>query len=224
MALHEKRYLFALPWCRDCEVLDVGCGVGYGSALLSSEARRVVGGDVDRESIAYARERYGAENVEFRVLDAAALPFGDASFDVVCSFEVIEHLRDRGAYLREVARVLRPDGTYLVSTPRVEQTNHAPANPYHYVEYSPADFAALLAAQFDDVELYGQRRLETRLHDALRRLDVLGLRRRSPLLRRASRLTGTRAMEYATPDDVVIERDGIDRATELVAVCRGPRR
>jgi SAM-dependent methyltransferase len=223
VALHEKRYRFAVPWCEGRTVLDVACGVGYGSAILAEVARRVVGGDVDAESIAYARSRYGAANVEFVVLDAAALPFADDSFDAVCSFETIEHLDDREAYLREVARVLRPDGTYLVSTPRVDRTTETPANPYHRVEYARADFEALLAGFFDGVEVYGQRRSETATHRLLRQLDVLGLRRRSALLRRASSLTGTPATEHATLDDVVIERGDLDRATELYAVCTRPR-
>lgn len=224
MALHEKRYAFALPWCRDRDVLDLGCGVGYGSALLADTARHVVGGDVDESTIAYARERYAAPNVEFQVLDAMALPFADRSFDTVCSFETIEHLPDRERYLREVARVLRDDGTYLVSTPRADRTDDAPANPYHHVEYSREDFERLLRAHFADVELYGQRRVQTRRHRALQRLDVLGLRRRSELVRRASALTGTPAMAHATLDDVVIAPDRLEQATELYAVCTRPRR
>jgi SAM-dependent methyltransferase len=224
VALHEKRYTFALPWCRGRDVLDVACGVGYGSALLADVAARVVGGDVDEASIAYARGRYDVPNVEFRVLDAMALPFPDASFDTVCSFETIEHLPDRERYLREVGRVLRPNGTYLVSTPRVDRTNDAPANPHHAVEYSRADLERLLREHFAAVELYGQRRLETRLHAILRRLDVFGIRRRSALVRRASVLTGTPAIEHATLDDVVIAPDRLDEADEIYAVCSKPRR
>lgn len=222
VALHEKRYRFALAWCADRDVLDVACGVGYGTAILAGAARRAVGADVDEGSIAYARARYAAANVDFVVCDAAALPFEADAFDTVCSFETIEHLPDRDAYLREVARVLRREGTYLVSTPRVDRTDHAPANPYHRVEYSRADFEQLLRRFFGEVRLLGQRRVETRRHRTLRRLDVLGLRRRSALLRRASSVTGTRATEHATLDDVVIDERDVDRATELYAVCTRP--
>ena len=223
VALHLKRYVFAEPWCRGKEVLDVACGVGYGSEYLGRVARRVLGGDVSPESIAYARTRYASPNVEFEVLDAASLPFGDGSFDVVVSFETIEHLEDRDAYLAEVARVLRRGGYYLVSTPQVERTTLEPENPFHRVEYAAGDFRELLERFFGRVELYGQRRLQTRRHRALQRLDVLGLRRRLPALRRAAPLVGTVATADATLDDVVIEREELGRATELVAVCSRPR-
>jgi SAM-dependent methyltransferase len=225
VAIHEKRYRFALPHCRGLTVLDAGCGVGYGTALLAGVAERVVGVDVSAEAIEYARARYQQPNVEFLVRDLLELDLPEASFDVVCSFEAIEHLADRDAFLRNVTRVLRDDGALFVSTPRVDRTNESPDNPYHYVEYSPADFAELLHRHFDDVELFGQRRPETRRHLVLRRLDVLGLRRRVGVVRKASRITtGTAPMETVTPDGIVIDKQAIDRATELVAVCRKPRR
>jgi SAM-dependent methyltransferase len=224
VALHLKRYAFARDWCDGVDVLDVGCGAGYGTAFLAETARRVVGGDRDAETIDYARRRYARPNVEFAVFDAAVLPFADASFDTVCAFEVIEHVDDARAVVREVARVLRPSGNFLLSTPRADVTTHAPENPYHRVEFSAADFKELLEQRFSSVTLYGQRRLETRRHRFARRLDVLGLRKRSSLLRRASTVTGTPAMDAATLDDVEITRDAITDATELYAVCAAPRR
>ena len=106
VALHLKRYEFALPWCRDRDVLDAGCGVGYGSALLATAARRVVGVDRDEDAIRYARERYGAANVEFRVGDLLELDLPDGSFDTVCSFETIEPVRS--AIAATAASRLRP--------------------------------------------------------------------------------------------------------------------
>jgi SAM-dependent methyltransferase len=223
VALHLKRYAFALPWCRDGEVLDLGCGVGYGTAFLAEQARRVVGGDVDEATIAYARGRYPRPNAEFVVFDATAVPFEDASFDSVCSFETIEHVHDPGALVREAARVLRPSGTFLVSTPRADTTTYAPDNPHHRIEFSRADFEGTLRTSFETVEVYGERRPQTRRYRALRRLDVLGLRRRSALLRRAAVLTGTPATEHVTLDDVVISREGVDGAKVLYAVCTRPR-
>jgi len=73
LALHLKRYEFARPHCVAAEVLDAGCGVGYGSAYLAEVASRVVGVDVSEEAIAYARERYRRPNLEFVLGDLLAL-------------------------------------------------------------------------------------------------------------------------------------------------------
>ena len=220
VALHLKRYEFALPLCRGKEVLDAGCGVGYGTALLAQEAARAVGVDIDAQALAYARERYRAANLEFRRMDLLDLDFADASFDVVCSFEAIEHLAHRDAFLAGAARLLRPGGALVVSTPRAERTTERPSNPHHRVEYSREDFEALLRRHFRHVELYGQRRLQTRRHRLAQRLDVFGLRRRVGFLRSAGRVLGTAPTSKVTSEGIVIERDGLDRATELVAVCR----
>jgi SAM-dependent methyltransferase len=223
VALHLKRYRFAEPWCRGRDVLDAACGVGYGSADLGRTARRVLGVDMDEEAVAYARSRYAAPNVEFAVMDLASLLLDDASFDVVCAFEAIEHVPDREAVLAEIARVVRPAGTFVVSTPRSDRTNDRPENPFHTVEYAPADFERLLRGFFEQVELYGQRRLQTRRHRLLQRVDVLGLRRRVRPSRAASAVLGTPPTAELGLDDVVIEHGGLERASEIVAVCTRPR-
>jgi SAM-dependent methyltransferase len=220
VALHLKRYDFARAYCDGSDVLDAGCGVGYGTAHLAEVAASVVGVDVSADAVAYATRRYAGPRASFRKMDVTALDLPDATFDVVCSFETLEHVPDAAAAVREAARVLRPGGVYVASTPHVERTCASPANPFHETEYSPDDFASLLRESFDHVELFGQRRLETRRHRVLRRLDVLGLRRRSALLRRASAVTGTAPTTDVTLGDVVIERDSLDGASEVVAVCR----
>jgi len=220
VALHLKRYDFAKRYCDGAEVLDAGCGVGYGSAHLAQAAAKVVGVDVSPEAIAYACAHYVGPRTSFEVMDVTALEFPDASFDVVCSFETLEHLREPPFAVREAARVLRAGGVYVVSTPRAERTCSSPDNPFHEVEYSPADFRTLLRERFESVELYGQRRLQTRRHRLLLRLDVLGLRRRFALLRRASALTGSPPTTGLTLANIVIEPDSLDDASEIVAVCR----
>lgn len=223
LALHLKRYEFALPWAEGTDVLDAGCGVGYGTAYLARFARKVVGIDWSSGALEHAREHYSEPNVEYIHADLADLPLDDASFDVVCAFETIEHL-DAHAFLRTATRLLRPNGTLLVSTPRAEQTTGAPENPFHQVELSASDFERILRDHFAEVELYGQRRLQTRRHRLVQRLDVLGLRRRLPFLRPAARLLGTAPMADVTLDEIVIARGDLGRASELVAVCAGPRR
>jgi SAM-dependent methyltransferase len=219
VALHVKRYDFARRWCAGRDVLDAACGVGYGSALLGQTAASVIGVDVDVAAIDYAKSRYAGANVKFAVMNVDELALPDEAFDVVCSFETIEHVDGPERMLVELVRVLRRDGVLVVSTPRVSETTTRPANPFHRTEYSPADFTALLERHFRRVELYGQRRLQTRRHRLLQRLDLLGLRKRLRFLRRAAPLVGTRPVADLTIDDVVIEQGEIERASELVAVC-----
>lgn len=220
VAQHLKRYEFARSFCARKVVLDAGCGTGYGTAYLGADADRVVGVDVSEQALAYARSRYSTANVEFARADLEELPFPDASFDTVVSFEAIEHLEHPYAFVEHAARVLRPGGTFVVSTPQAATTTHRPANPHHRVEFSRPDFERLLRTTFGDVALYGQRRLQTARHRALQRLDVLGLRKRLTFLRPASRLVGTPPVAQATLDDFEISPSRIEQATELIAVCR----
>jgi SAM-dependent methyltransferase len=221
VAIHLKRYEFARPLCAGKDVLDAACGVGYGTAYLAEWANRAVGVDIDAKTIDYARERYARPNVEFVRQDLAELDLPDAAFDVVCSFETIEHLAAPEAFLEQAARVLRPAGVFVASTPRVDETTLSPENPFHTIELSRSDFEALLGRFFGEVELYGQYRIQTRRHRLMQRADVLGLRRRFPFLRRASRVVaGTPAMDDVTADELAISRAGIEQASELVAVCR----
>ncbi|MBA2357761.1 MAG: class I SAM-dependent methyltransferase [Actinobacteria bacterium] len=224
LAIHLKRYEFARRWCEGVDVLDAACGVGYGSAYLAEVARSVVGVDVDDEALDYARDHYAGPRTQFRRADLLDPALPDAAFDVVCSFETIEHLADAERFLGHVARALRPQGVLVVSTPQARWTTRAPENPFHHVEYARDDFEALLRRHFDEVDLYGQRRLQTARHRLMQRLDVLGLRRRLGFLRPAAAMLGTAPMAQVTTDGLAIDREHLDLASELVAVCRGPRR
>jgi ubiquinone/menaquinone biosynthesis C-methylase UbiE len=224
VAIHLSRYRFAAPFCAGKSVLDIACGVGYGAAELALTAEHVVGIDRSPETIDYATRHYGAAHVEFQIGDVHSLELADASFDVVCSFETIEHVDDAARALVELARVLRDDGTLVISTPNAGVTTDAPANPFHRMEWSSRDFEQLLSRSFGEVELYGQQRAQSASHRVAQRLDVLGLRRRFGFLRKASRLLGTRAMEDMTLDDVAILPGELEGASEIVAVCTTPRR
>jgi SAM-dependent methyltransferase len=222
LALHLKRYAFARAYAAGKDVLDAASGVGYGTAYLAETAARVVGVDVDAETVDYARRRYDAPNVEFHQMDVSKLEFPAASFDVVVSFETLEHVADAPAAVREARRVLREGGVYVASTPHVHTTSSRPENPFHVMEYSVGDLSALLADSFADVELYGQRRLESKRHRMLRRLDVFGLRRRVRVPG-ATALTGSPPTTDLTLADIAIDRDSFAGASEIVAVCRTSR-
>ena len=127
---HVSRYLLAAPFASGKRVLDLGCGCGYGAAILADRgAADVVGVDASPEAIGYSRERYARPNARFEVMDARALEFPDGAFDLVVSFEVLEHLGDHERFLDEAARVLAAGGGFLVSTPNVEWTDLSGVRP-----------------------------------------------------------------------------------------------
>ena len=140
--MHIASYRLARTYCRDRLVLDLGCGSGYGAASLAEVAESVVAVDVSADAVAFASERYKAPNLSFEKIDALGpLPFADAQCDVVLSFQVIEHVSDDAAYIREARRVLKPGGVMIIVTP-----NRAirllpfqkPWNRWHLREYSMA--------------------------------------------------------------------------------------
>ena len=155
---HFARYLYARMFCSGKIVLDTGCGVGYGSLYLAECARGVVGVDNDPATIQYARSRYCGDNTHYVVGDCQSLPFPRESFQVVTSFELIEHLPDADAYLAEVLRVLEPKGLFLVSTPNrpvyAEHRGSKP-NPFHVREWDFDEFVSLLRSYFRFVEVLG---------------------------------------------------------------------
>lgn len=147
---HAARYRFALERVEGKRVLDIACGTGYGIGLLQQTARSVCGVDVDKEAAAQARRECG-ENSAVILGDGLRLPFEDASFDVVTSFETIEHINDRPGFLRELGRILTAEGSLLISTPNAHYTrpvNGKPSNPFHIYEYTPEEFAEELKGEF----------------------------------------------------------------------------
>jgi ubiquinone/menaquinone biosynthesis C-methylase UbiE len=154
-AEHMCRYLFAGQFVRGKTVLDVASGSGYGSRYLFGRgAKRVVGLDNSPEAIDYASETCAAAGVEFLVGEAQNLPFSDASFDVVVSFETIEHLKDQEKYLSEIKRVLKSGGLAIISTPN--NLVFPKGNPFHTKELSPKEFRDLVSRYFKNVGMYYQ--------------------------------------------------------------------
>ena len=129
-------------------MLDVASGEGYGSALLAQVARRVIGVEYSGPTVRAAAGNFPRPNLQFLQGDARALPLADGCVDAVVSFETIEHFDRQDDFLREVRRVLRPDGSFIVSTP--DRDIYSPAgtaaNPFHVHELSRAEFTALLQA------------------------------------------------------------------------------
>lgn len=153
------RYHLAGTHAGGRDVLEVACGVGQGLGYLARSARRVVGLDIDEKNVDAARRTYrDRAAIEIVQGDAAALPFGDASFDVVILFEAIYYLPDVDAFLREASRVLRSDGVLLIceANPEVPGFHESPFSKRYF---SAADLAAMLGARGFSVEIFGEGRI-----------------------------------------------------------------
>jgi len=157
---HLARYLFAARLARRRRVLDMGCGAGYGASELAHTAATVTGIDVSPEAVALARSSYTAPNLKFLAASATALPFPDASFDLITCFEVIEHLDDWRLLLESARRLLAPGAQFIVSTPNksyyAESRAEIGPNPFHVHEFEYDEFKAALESVFPSVTLYVQ--------------------------------------------------------------------
>jgi SAM-dependent methyltransferase len=144
---HEVVYQQTAAICAGRDVLEAGCGEGYGADLIASVARRVIALDYDETTLAHVRSRY--PRVEAVSGNLAALPLPDASVDIVINYQVIEHLWDQSQFVRECHRVLRPGGQLLMSTPNritFSPGRDTPINPFHTRELDAAELTELLTA------------------------------------------------------------------------------
>lgn len=156
---HLARYEL-LPGNNDFSVLDIGCGAGHGSNLLSKKYKHVCGVDISEDAIRYAKENWSQGNIEFKVGSALEIPFTDNYFDVVAAFEVFEHLDDWRKFLSEIKRVLKPGGMVYISTPNKDLYSPGtkkPINPHHVFEMTIPEFKSALKEFFILENFYGQR-------------------------------------------------------------------
>lgn len=155
---HEAAYDALVPFCRGAVVLEAGCGEGYGADRIAAVARAVVGFDYDPASVAHVAGTY--PRVRAVRGNLAGLPFAGGGFDVVASLQVLEHLWDQPGFLAGCARVLRPAGTLLLTTPNrlTFSPPNRPLNPFHHRELDPAALRELLTgAGFEVTRLLGLR-------------------------------------------------------------------
>ena len=158
--VHLASYRFARRFAEGAAVLDYGCGTGYGSAdLAEGGAARVTGVDVSAAAIDEARDSFQRPNLDFaRIEPDRPLPFDDDSFDLIVSFQVIEHVPDPDRYLAEASRVLRPGAPLLLTTPNRSTRLlplQRPWNRWHVREYSRRTLRRELAPRFGTTEIFG---------------------------------------------------------------------
>ena len=143
----QKRYFHALNFTRDKDVLDCACGIGWGSCLIANGgAKSVTGIDLCSIAIESAKEFYSSSNLKF-VLGTSNDFDETTKFDVITSFETLEHVDDPINFLKSLKKVLKPGGVLLLSTPNGHCLKHdhtKPYNQYHVEEYTKEELIKLL--------------------------------------------------------------------------------
>ncbi len=157
-----QKYLFASKHLRGTKILDIACGTGYGTNIMFERHPefKFFGCDIDDQAIKYAQNNY--KQIQFKKEDAYSTNYQDSFFDTVVSFETLEHLENGQNFIKEIKRILKPDGILICSTPnrhfgeRLGSTPEKPLNPHHVSLYYHDDFRELLSSSFKDVKIFGQ--------------------------------------------------------------------
>ena len=155
---HQQRYEFYSSFYNGKKVLDAACGSGYGSYHISnSGASNVLGIDISHESVSSAKMKYKNPNLDYRVTDCSDLRILKEKFDVIVSFETLEHLNDPLLFIKSASEILNPGGFFICSTPnkmRLSGAGHI--NQYHLNELNYNDFYNGMAKYFDVHACYHQ--------------------------------------------------------------------
>jgi 2-polyprenyl-3-methyl-5-hydroxy-6-metoxy-1,4-benzoquinol methylase len=227
---HLARYEFAKKYIqRHDRVLDVACGTGYGTYELGIQCREIVGLDISGEAIEYARDNYSAKNIFWQESDCTSMGdvLVDSSFDVVVSFETIEHL-DREAqfvFIDQIVKVLRKDGIAIISTPNVDVygswSHMYGKGSYHQFEMNKKEFLDVLETRFNQVFILGQAFSETSKNRwrAMKMAAIL-----NGLFKLNFRPIGRDYEDYEDVSDFEFSIYNFDRSLMFLAICKFPRK
>jgi len=215
---HVVAYRMVASMVAGREVLDAGVGEGYGAAMLAKSAASVVGIDIEPDVIEHAAAAY--PSVRFQTGDLLALPFPDASFDAVVSLQVIEHLQRPREFVSECARVLRPNGVLVLSTPnRLTFSPTGIRNPFHTVEFAPPELRSVLVGKLVVERMAGT------FH--ARKITLVERLMREPFPERLIRQPVPewpgwlrRFVAGVRPSDFRIADRAVDRSLDLIAIAR----
>jgi SAM-dependent methyltransferase len=220
-----QRHLAVYEWIgarvAGLRVLDMACGEGYGSEVLSRSAATVVGLDANPEAHEHARLRYRRQNLSFErgMVESYGEP---GSFDAVVFLQTIEHVQEPAAVLEHFRALLAPGGVAYVSTPNVltlaPPGESRSGNPWHVREYRAEEFRSLCGGVFAEVQLLGL------FHARKLRAHAIALKLGWDRVHAALRITKPfydRFTPAISSSDFVLRSGGLDAALDFVAVCRG---
>lgn len=133
------------------KVLDIACGLGFGSKIISEKCKNIIGADLSDESINICKINY--PDLKFQLEDVTDTTFGANYFDKILSFETIEHV-DPIKYLIELKRILKKEGLLILSTPQ-NAIGKIPINPHHIIEFSSEQLLLLVEKYFEIIKVIG---------------------------------------------------------------------
>jgi len=159
MLEHLHRYAMLSEIVKGKTVLDIACGEGYGSNILSKNANKVIAIDIDAATIKKASIKYKKENLSFKTGAVQKIFCEEQSIDIIVCFETIEHVEDHNKVMSEFKRVLRPEGLLIISTP--DKLNYSDKsdyiNPFHKKELYDTEFKTLITDHFQFSDFYKQK-------------------------------------------------------------------
>lgn len=158
---HLMRYKSVSEIVKDKIVLDAATGDGYGAFILSSHAKKITGIDISNESINYAKNNYYNNNLDYLQSSIEKLPFEDSTFDVIISFETIEHvdINIQNKFFAEIKRVLRDNGILIISTPDKKYYSdiYNYKNEFHIKEFYEEEWNDFISNYFSNTKTFYQK-------------------------------------------------------------------
>jgi 2-polyprenyl-3-methyl-5-hydroxy-6-metoxy-1,4-benzoquinol methylase len=158
---HLARYHFSIHYAKG-RILDFACGSGFGSNIIAAAAKKVtaevIAVDIDPEAIAYAKGKYYHPLVSFQVENCVdpSLPEKLGQFDLIVSFETLEHVDNEEIFMRNIYQMLKPGGTAVISTPFGQGRGMPTSEPFHVHQLTEGEFQDLFAL-YEEVQFYYQK-------------------------------------------------------------------
>ena len=210
-------------------ILDIACGTGFGTHLLSTRSNgKIFGGDLSLEAITLCKNSWNNDNLSYEIMDGTKLKFEDNTFDVVVSFETIEHTTSFNEMIKEFKRILRPKGKIYLSTPniKINSPSGVVTNPFHTQEWNYEEFNYILNKHFDSFKLFGQQYSRYNSKSLAYHVEKLlykkGVRKIPILIQdKIINIFGQDSI-YPNPDDYIMtsESEEIEKCKTFFVICK----
>lgn len=233
------RYEFAKKYVKSgMNVLDLGSGTGYGTSVLGVDGVNVFGIDINAEAVDFSNNHYANRNVNFKKGNILTkLPI--QKYEVIVSFETIEHLKKPDLFLKNISSSLRKNGLLIMSTPNapIISPNGGVGSPYHTKEFNYDELNKILKKNFGKVKIFGQFKSNKALlawedflksqiaRESVVKSDPLGLRKFIPreikefAWKYLGNFFGRKTQEILETKDFPIHAESVKLAFYFVAVC-----